>query len=97
MTAAPDPTTNIAVELASLRGEINTGFEAIKGTLALLVERTNRTDTDVKQLRTDMEKEIGELRMQVEEIKKARWPLAQLGALVAIAGLIAAVIALFIR
>lgn len=97
MTAAPDPTTNVAVELAQLRGEINTGFESIKGTLAVLVERTNRTDTDVKQLRIDMENEIKSMRAELEDLKKGRWPLAQIGALVAIVGLIAAVIALFVN
>lgn len=49
MTAAPDPTTNVAVELAQLRGEINTGLENIKGTLGILVERTTRTDADVRR------------------------------------------------
>ncbi|MDT9695374.1 hypothetical protein [Streptomyces sp. P17] len=103
MTAAPDPTTNVAVELAQLRGEISTGFEAIKGTLAVLVERTNRTDTDVKQLRSDTEaelkkrdEEIGKLRTELEELKKGRWPLAQIAVLVSVGGLIAAVVALFV-
>ncbi|GAB2714347.1 hypothetical protein [Streptomyces bullii] len=97
MTAAPDPTTNIAVELAQLRGEINTGLEQIKGTLGVLVERTNRTDADLAKLRTDVEKELDELRTEVAELKKGRWPLAQIGALVGIGGLIAAVIALFVN
>ena len=97
MTAAPDPTTNVAVELAQLRGEINTGFESIKGTLAVLVERTNRTDTDVKQLRIDMENEIKSMRAELEDLKKGRWPLAQIGTLTALAGAVAAGIALFIH
>lgn len=97
MTAAPDPTTNVAVELAQLRGEINTGFESIKGTLAVLVERTNRTDTDVKQLRADMDNEIKAVRAELEELKKGRWPLAQIGALLGVGALIAAVVALFVN
>ncbi len=96
MTAAPDPTTNVAVELAQLRGEIHTGLEQIKGTLGVLVERTNRTDADVRQLRADMEKEIEDLQNQINELNKGRWPLAQIGALAAVAGVVAAVIALFL-
>lgn len=103
MTAAPDPTTNVAVELAQLRGEINTGFETIKGTLAILVERNTRTDADVRQLRTDVaaelqkirEDELKPLKAEIESLKQGRWPLAQIGALVGIAGVAAAVIALF--
>lgn len=90
------PEASVAVELAELRGEIRTGLEQIKGTLSVLVERTNRTDADVRQLRADLEKEVGELRAAVEELKRNRWPLAQVGALAAIAGVVAAVIALFV-
>jgi hypothetical protein len=93
---APDPTTNVAVELAQLRGEINTGLSDIRGTLAVLVERTNRTDADLRQLRTDMDKEIGELRTELNELKRGRWPLAQIGSLVGVGGLVAAVLALFL-
>ncbi|MCI3277544.1 hypothetical protein [Streptomyces cylindrosporus] len=104
MTAAPDPTTNVAVELAQLRGEINTGLENIKGTLGILVERTSRTDADVRQLRSDMddelkkirEDELKPLRAEIEALKQSRWPLAQIGALTAVAGVVAAVIAIFV-
>ncbi|MET7479518.1 hypothetical protein ABZT17_34865 [Streptomyces sp. NPDC005648] len=103
MTAAPDPTTNVAVELAQLRGEINTGLENIKGTLGILVERTSRTDADVRQLRIDMEAELQKiredelkpLRAEVESLKQGRWPLAQIGALVGLGGVVAAVVSLF--
>lgn len=104
MTAAPDPTTNLAVEVATLRGEINTGLADIKGTLGVLVERTNRTDADVRQLRADTEAElqsrddqISALRADVEALKQGRWPLAQLGALVGVGGLVAAVVAFFLH
>ncbi|MGW6910238.1 hypothetical protein [Streptomyces sp. NPDC054940] len=97
MTAAADPSTNVAVELAQLRGEINTGLESIKGTLNILVERTTRTDADLRQLKADMEKELDELRTEVNELKKGRWPLAQIGALATVAGVVAAVIALFVN
>ncbi|MFD4343392.1 hypothetical protein ACFWQ6_00665 [Streptomyces coelicoflavus] len=79
------------MELAQLRGEIHTGLEQIKGTLGVLVERTNRTDADVRQLRADMDKEIEDLQNQINELNKGRWPLAQIGALAAVAGVVAAV------
>lgn len=97
MTAAPDPTTNIAAELAKLRGEISTGLESIKGSLALLVDRTNRTDADVKQLRTDVEDELKALRAEVDGLKERRWPLPVIGALAAVGALAVAVIALAAR
>lgn len=90
----PDPTTNIAVEPAQLRGEIQPGLEQIKGALGFLVERANRTDADVRQLRADMEKELDELRTEVNELKKGRWPLAQIGALAAVADV---AVALFVN
>ncbi|MFG2681601.1 hypothetical protein [Streptomyces sp. NPDC048392] len=96
MTAAPGPATNVAVELAQLRGETHTGLEQIKGTLGVLVERTPRTDADVRQLRADMEKEIDDLQKQIDELNRGRWPLAQIGALAAVVGVVAAVIALFL-
>lgn len=105
MIPAPDPTTNIAVELAQLRGEISTGLEQIKGTLGVLVERTNRTDQDLRQLRADMDdelkkirdEEVKPLRAEVEALKSGRWPLAQIGALVGVGGLLAAAVAFFVH
>lgn len=96
MTApAPDP-ANLAVEIAQLRGEIRTGLADIKGTLAVLVERTNRTDADVRQLRTDMEKDVDELRTKLEQLEARRFPLPVLGALAAVGALLASVIGLII-
>ncbi|MGW4825894.1 hypothetical protein ACWEP4_45440 [Streptomyces sp. NPDC004227] len=70
-----------------------------------LVERTTRTDADVRQLRADMESELQKirdeelkpLRAEVEALKQGRWPLAQLGALVSVGGLVAAVVAFFVH
>lgn len=91
------PEASVAVELAQLRGEISTGLEQIKGTLGVLVERTNRTDQDVRQLRADTEKDLVELRAEVEALKRGRWPLPALGALTAIGALVVAIVGLFLR
>ncbi|MEV1079858.1 hypothetical protein AB0I98_16675 [Streptomyces sp. NPDC050211] len=91
------PEASVAVELAQLRGEINTGLEQIKGTLGILVERTNRTDADVKQLRTDTEKTLTELRADVEALKTRRWPLQTVSVLAGAAGTVTGVLALILR
>ncbi|MFE3253672.1 hypothetical protein [Streptomyces sp. NPDC059209] len=86
----------VAVELAQLRGEISTGLAEIKGALGVLVERTARTDADVKQLRADTEESVRDLQQEVDELKRGRWPLAQIGSLLAVGALAVAMIALFI-
>lgn len=91
------PEASVAVELAQLRGEISTGLEQIKGTLGILVERTNRTDADVKQLKTDTEKALAGLRTEVEGLKTRRWPLPNITAVIGGGALIVAIIALFLR
>lgn len=91
----PPETVTVAVELAELRGEIRTGLADIKGSLAVLVERTARTDADVKQLKTDAEADISALRADVEALKRARWPLPALGVLAALGAVVVAVIALY--
>ncbi len=97
MTApVPDPTTNVAVELEKLRGEISTGLENIKGTLNILVERTTRTDADVRQLRADVEKDVGELRAKLEQLEARRFPLPVLGALTTVGALLVSVIGLIV-
>ncbi|MGP4090199.1 hypothetical protein [Streptomyces sp. KR55] len=104
MTTAPDPATNLAVELAQLRGEINTGLADIKGALGVLVERTNRTDADVRQLRADMdaelqkirEDEVKPLRAKVDALEERRFPLPVLGALATVGALLVSVIGLIV-
>lgn len=92
----PEPSANLAVELAQLRGEIRTGLEQIKGTLGVLVERTQRTDADVRQLRADMQKEIDELKAKVDSLEDRRFPLPVIGALTTVAALLASVIGLIL-
>lgn len=93
MTAEP----SVAVELAQLRGEISTALADIKGSLRLLLERSDRTDADVRQLRADMEKEVSELRTELEELKKGRWPLRQIGTLAGVGALVVAAFGLVVR
>lgn len=91
------PEASVAVELERLRGTVATGFAEVKGSLAVLVERSDRNERDLQQLRQDTEKDIGELRTDVEALKKGRWPLAALGALTGVAGTATGVISLLIR
>ncbi|MBT2418375.1 hypothetical protein J7F01_41070 [Streptomyces sp. ISL-22] len=95
------------VSLAQLRGEINTGLEQIKGTLGILVERTNRTDADVRQLRADMdaelqkirkirEDEVRPLRAKVDALEDPRFPLPVIGALATVGALMVSIIGLIL-
>lgn len=68
----------------------------IAGSVRLLVERSDRTDADVRQLREDHDREIAALRAEVEELKKRRMPLPVIGALTTVGALCASVIGLII-
>lgn len=91
------PAADVAVELERLRGTVATGFAEVKGSLAVLVERSARNEQDVKQLREDHDKELGELRTDIEALKRGRWPLAAVGALTGVAGAATGVISLLAR
>ncbi|MFE7273051.1 hypothetical protein [Streptomyces sp. NPDC057623] len=91
------PEASVAVELERLRGTVATGFAEVKGSLAVLVERSARNERDVAQLRADTENDIGELRAEVEALKKNRWPLPAVGVLTGVAGAATGVISLLIR
>ncbi|MEV8431987.1 hypothetical protein ACWHLZ_28125 [Streptomyces chartreusis] len=91
------PEASVAVELERLRGTVATGFAEVKGSLAVLVERSTRTERDVAQLREDTQNDIGDLRAEVEALKKNRWPLAAVGALTGVAGAATGVISLLMR
>ena len=103
MTApAPDPTAALTVELAHLReafgrlGENVSRFGQdigeIKTACAVLVERSNRTDTDVRKLQD----EVKELRGEVDALKDRRFPLPVVGALATVAALCLSVIGLLL-
>lgn len=91
------PEASVAVELERLRGTVATGFAEVKGSLSVLVERSDRNEKDVQKLRTDTEKDLAELRADVEALKRGRWPLPALGALAGMAGAAAGFLALFVR
>jgi len=91
------PEASVAVELERLRGTVATGFAEVKGSLAVLVERSTRTERDLQALREDTDKELAELRAEVEALKKTRWPLPTIAALAGAAGAATGVIALFAR
>ncbi|MFJ4363294.1 hypothetical protein ACIP4S_03940 [Streptomyces chartreusis] len=91
------PDASVAVELERLRGTVATGFAEVKGSLAVLVERSARNEQDLKQLREDTGKELDELRTDVEALNKNRCPLAAVGALTGVAGAATGVISLLVR
>ncbi|MET8766307.1 hypothetical protein [Streptomyces sp. NPDC004658] len=67
---------SVALELERLRGTCETGFTRVDGQLALLVQRGDQTDKD-----------IAELKAEVESLKRARWPLPSLAAVVSVGAL----------
>ncbi|NYI05263.1 hypothetical protein [Allostreptomyces psammosilenae] len=73
----------VTVELISLRRTVEVGFTRIDGQLALLVQRSDRTD-----------REIEEHDRRISSLERSRWPLPALGALTGIAGAVAALLAL---
>lgn len=91
------PEASVAVELERLRGTVATGFARVEGSLSVLVERSDRNERDLQQLRQDTEKDIGELRAEVEALKRNRWPIPAIGALTGIIGAAAGLLALLAR
>lgn len=81
------PEASVAVELERLRGTVATGFAEVKGSLAVLVERSDRNERDLQQLRQDTENDVRELRTEIESLKKNRWPLPAVAALTGFAAL----------
>ncbi|WP_369387445.1 hypothetical protein AB5J72_07420 [Streptomyces sp. CG1] len=91
------PEASVAVEPERLRGTVATNFAEFKGPLAVLVEQSNRNKEDVQRLRAETEKDIAELRTDVEALKKNRWPLPAFSVLAGMVGAAAGAAALFIR
>src|SRR5688572_15906058 len=75
----------------------------IKTACAVLVERSDRNEQDVRQVRVDMEKgdegirgEVHTLRLEVEALKSRRWPLATIAVVATIAGVVVAAVAVVV-
>ena len=96
----PDPTT--ALELEKLRGELSTGFAEIKGSLQLLVQRSDQTERSLGEHRVelvDLDKRVSALEQaraadaelgqeaRLRTLEASRWPLPTVAALAGLAGL----------
>lgn len=86
----PPESASVAVELERLHGAF-TGFGRdigdIKTSCAVLVERSNRTEQDVRDLHREMEEEIKAVRAEVDQLRARSWPLPSIAALTGCAGL----------
>ncbi|MDI9829669.1 hypothetical protein [Streptomyces sp. KAU_LT] len=87
----------VAVELERLRGTVSTGLAEVKGSLAVLLERSTRTEADLLRLREETDKELDALKAEVEALKDRRWPLGVLGAVAGVVGTLTAVVSLFVH
>ncbi|PSJ29838.1 hypothetical protein B7P34_04830 [Streptosporangium nondiastaticum] len=77
MTTPPPDPTPVALELERLRAVAEVGFARMDGSLALLVQRGDQTD-----------KALAEHRAEIDELKRGRWPLPSVAAVVALAALL---------
>ncbi|MGZ9931978.1 hypothetical protein ACXNSR_19125 [Streptomyces sp. NC-S4] len=77
---APDDTApGVALELERLRAVVEVGMTRIDGSLALLVQRSDQTDS-----------KIADHEARLDNLERGRWPLPSLAALVAVLGVLLA-------
>ncbi|MFE6022329.1 hypothetical protein ACFQ6O_38270 [Streptomyces sp. NPDC056441] len=96
MSTPPEPEAQaVAVQLERLRGTVTTGFAEVKGSLAVLVERSTRTEQDLVRLRTETQRSLDVLGAEVDALKARRWPLGMVGAMAGVVGAATGAIALF--
>lgn len=72
----PPEQAALASELAQLRGDvgqISRDIGDVKTAVAVLVERSTRTDQDVRDLRSELEEETRAVRNELETLKKVTW------------------------
>lgn len=81
----------VAVKLEQIRGTMETGFATINGRLDVTLTRTSQLEAELRDLRAN---ELKDLRDDVESLKRNRWPLTALTALMAVAAVIVAALAL---
>lgn len=88
----PPESSAVVTELANLRGDIqNVGRDLgdIKTACAVLVERSNRNEQDVRDLRRELEDEVRKLRedevkplkADLAAVKARQWPLQSVAGL----------------
>lgn len=82
----PPESATIAVELATLRGEIRTDMADIKGSLGVLVERNSRIEQDVRDLARSTDEDIKALHAEVDDIRRWRWMATGAAAALGVAG-----------
>ena len=99
---SPSDPAAVALELERIRRTIEVGFTRTDGALALLVQRHDQTDAQVKDAFRRLDDHDGRLdtlergdteRQQRSEqrltaLERARWPLPSVAALVALCGLL---------
>ncbi|MFE7402113.1 hypothetical protein [Streptomyces sp. NPDC057557] len=96
MSTPPEPEAQaVAVQLERLRGTVTTGFAEVKGSLAVLVERSTRTEQDLVRLRNETQRSLDALGAEVDALKARRWPLGMVGAMAGVVGAATGAIALF--
>lgn len=89
----------IARQLEQLRGElapIAADLTEVKLSCAVLVERSTRTEQDVRDLKAATDEAVGDLRGEVEELKGRRWPMQAVAVLSGLVGTGLALVALFV-
>jgi hypothetical protein len=76
----------VALELERLRGTVEAGFARVDGALALLVQRSDQTD-----------RQLADHESRLDSLERARWPLASIGVLAAIAAVVVTALELALR
>lgn len=76
----------VALELERLRGTVEAGFARVDGALALLVQRSDQTD-----------RQLADHESRLDSLERARWPLASIGALAAVAAVVVTALDLMAR
>lgn len=92
----PPESRDVALELERLRGTMEAGFARLDGRLDVVLQRTDRAEADVRQLRQDHDQDIADLRTKVQALEGRRFPLPVVGALATVAALCLSVIGLLL-
>lgn len=84
---------SLAVQLTELRGDFRTGLADIKGSLQVLVERSERQATDIDRERAEREagdrmlgERLDEIEREQHRQQRTRWQAPGLASVAAVAG-----------